>query len=74
MEVWGLKMKPSWSVWRPVVADLHHFSESSIRILIKVKSWIRTRIRKRVMQISNPASFLTTKFQILEHYCAGARC
>jgi hypothetical protein len=27
VETWKLKMEPSWSVWRPVVADLHHFDE-----------------------------------------------
>ncbi len=56
-------------VYRPVVADSHHFEEeqvkswiririevkSWIRIRIKAKSWTRIRISNKVMRIRNPA-------------------
>jgi hypothetical protein len=55
-------MEP-WRVCRPVIANSHHFDESRIRIIIKVKSQIRVgikmkieiRIRIKVMRVRNPA-------------------
>jgi hypothetical protein len=71
IEAWRLEMEPGGVSGDQICITL---MRRRIRIRIKVKSWIRTRIRIKVTQIRNPASPLTTTFQIFEHYCAGARC
>jgi hypothetical protein len=54
VEAWRPKIE-LWRVYRPVVADSHHFELNRrwIRIRIKVKSWIRIHIK--VMRIRSPA-------------------
>ncbi len=46
MESWRLRME-SWRVYRPVVADSHTLMRRRIRIRIRVKKWIRIRIKSR---------------------------
>ncbi len=51
MEAWSLKMK-SWRVYGPVVADPQQFDEEEDSVRIRLKSWIRIRIK--MMLIPNP--------------------
>jgi hypothetical protein len=44
MEAWRLKMEP-WRVYRPMVEDSQHFDEEQDRIRIKMKRWIKIRIK-----------------------------
>ncbi len=51
---WPLQLDP-WRAYRLVVADSHFEEElDPDPVFIKVKSWIRIRIRIKVMRIGNP--------------------
>jgi hypothetical protein len=58
VEAWKLKLE-LWSVFKPVVTELHQFDKERIQILIRIKviSRIRIRIKVKVMRIRNTAGY-----------------